>query len=192
MTWTVERSRYIVRDEPWLSIREEACRTASGHPIDPFFVLEYPDWINVVAITDDDRVPVVRQYRHGVGRQVLEIPSGVIDRRDRSPEAAARRELLEETGFEARRWHRVAELSANPSTHANTTFCFLATGARRVAEPRLDPGEELELELLPLAELLERARRGELLQSLHVAGLSLALMALGRLRFAPPSSDPRR
>lgn len=184
MAWTVESSRYIVRDEPWLSIREEACRTESGHAIDPFYVLEYPDWVNVVALTDEDEIVLVKQYRHAVGRQVLEIPSGVIDATDASPEAAARRELLEETGFAADHWQRVGELSANPATHTNSTFCYLATGARRVAEPTLDAGEELESLLMPLSEVVHSARRGELLQALHVAGLFLALAAAGRLDFA--------
>jgi 8-oxo-dGTP pyrophosphatase MutT (NUDIX family) len=181
MAWTVESSRYIVRDEPWLSIREEACRTASGHAIDPFYVLEYPDWVNVVALTDDDEIVLVRQYRHAVGRRVLELPSGMIDASDASPEEAARRELLEETGFAAASWQQVGQLSANPATHTNTAFCYLATGARRVEEPTLDAGEELESLLMPLSEAVRRARGGELLQALHVAGLFLALATAGRL-----------
>ncbi len=182
MAWTVERSRYIVRDPPWLSIREEACRTESGHAIDPFYVLEYPDWVNVVALTDSDELVLVRQYRHGVKQSVLEIPSGAVDTADERPEATARRELFEETGFKAKRWQLVGELSANPATHANTTFCYLATGAERFAEPQLDAGEELVSMLLPMAEAVERARHGELLQSLHVASLFLSLAAAGRLR----------
>jgi len=184
VTWTVEKSRYIVRDEPWLSIREEACRTEDGTLIDPFYVLEYPDWANVVALTDDDEVVLVRQYRHAVGRRVLELPSGVIDPGDASPEAAARRELREETGFAAERWKLCGVLSANPASHTNSTFCFLATGCLRVGEPVLDAGEAVESLLLPLPEVLARVERGEMLQALHVGALHLALSRLGRLELA--------
>ncbi len=158
--------------------------------IDPFYVLEYPDWVNIVALTDDDEIVLVRQYRHAVGRELLEIPGGVIDRADASPEAAARRELLEETGFTADRWQQVSELSANPASHTNSTFCFLATGARRVAAPTLDAGEAIEWSVLPIAEVVRRARGGELLQALHVAGLFLALSAAGRLDTADGGDRP--
>ena len=180
MAWRVERSEVLVHDEPWLTIRKQAIRTEDGESIDPFFLLDYPDWTNVVAVTDDDEIVMVRQYRHGVGRELLEIPGGVIDATDASPEAAARRELLEETGYEAGRWREVAQLSPNPATHTNLVTTFLATGAERVRDPRPEPGEGVVALTMSIDEVLERMARGELLQALHVAGLLLSLRALGR------------
>ena len=150
-----------------------------GLEVDPYYVLEYPDWINVVAVTDRDEILLIRQYRHGIGQTVLELPSGIVDRSE-SPSQAARRELLEETGHSVGRLELTGVLSANPATHDNRTHCFLATGCRSVAAPRPDPTEDLELVRLPLAELRDLTLRGGLLQALHVGSVFFALSELER------------
>jgi ADP-ribose pyrophosphatase len=183
MDWTVTHSRYMLTD-CWLSVRADSCRTAAGQVVEPYYVFEYPDWVNVVALTDAQEVILVRQYRHGIGKAVLELPSGTIDPQDTSPLEAARRELLEETGYTSQHFHRCGVLSANPATHNNQTHCFLATGCSQVASPRLDESEELEVILKPAGELMQLVRRGELLQSLHVGAVFLALLELGQLQFS--------
>jgi ADP-ribose pyrophosphatase len=144
-------------------------------------VLEYPDWVNVVAITDAEDVVLVRQYRHGIGQVVLELPSGVVDKDDAGPLETARRELLEETGYASESFRLTGVLSANPATHSNLTHCYLATGCRKIAEPRLDEIEELEVEVVPLDRLGGLARHGALLQSLHVGAVFFALAELDRM-----------
>jgi 8-oxo-dGTP pyrophosphatase MutT (NUDIX family) len=149
----------------------------SGRVVDPYYVLEYPDWANVVAVTRDHEVVLVRQYRHALGEVVLELPGGCVDSADQSPEAAARRELLEETGYSAGNVIRVGELSPNPATHSNLVHGFLAMGCERTTEPALDPQEQIEVVLVPLEDLAAVAR-SEFRQAMHVASVFLALSAL--------------
>jgi ADP-ribose pyrophosphatase len=183
MDWTVAGSRYIFTDR-WLSVRADSCRTAGGRVVEPYYVFEYPDWVNVVALTEAQEVVLVRQYRHGIGKAILELPSGTMDPQDSSPLEAARRELLEETGYTSHDFRRCGVLSANPATHNNQTHCFLATGCRKVASPRPDESEELEVILKPAGELVQLVREGGLLQSLHVGSVFLALLELGQLQFS--------
>jgi ADP-ribose diphosphatase len=182
MNWAVESTRRIFRDR-WLSVRADRCRMPDGREVDPYYVLEYPDWINVVAVTESDEVVLVRQYRHGIARVVLELPSGVVEANDGSPLETARRELLEETGYTSDSFRLTGILSANPATHSNLTHCFLATGCRKVAEPSPDEIEELEVVVVPLVRLGRLAREGALLQSLHVSSVFFALAELGRVKF---------
>lgn len=177
--WEILASRYVVKDR-WIALRADDCRNADGQAIAPYYVLEYPPWVTVLALTPGDEVVAIHQYRHGVRQVVLELPGGALDEQDASPACAARRELAEETGYEAAEWREVGTLSANPVNHTNTIHCFLALGARRVAEPRREHSEHIEVELMGLEELLERAHRGELRHPHHVALLFFATRALGR------------
>jgi 8-oxo-dGTP pyrophosphatase MutT (NUDIX family) len=182
MNWSIESTRRVIRDR-WLSVRADRCRMPDGREVDPYYVLEYPDWVNVVAVTESEEVVLVRQYRHGVARVVLELPSGVVEGSDAGPLETARRELLEETGYTSDAFRLTGVLSANPATHNNLTHCFLASACRKVAEPRLDDIEELEVVVVPLDRLGGLAREGALLQSLHVGSIFFALAELGRLQF---------
>ncbi|TWF54495.1 NUDIX hydrolase [Neorhizobium alkalisoli] len=95
--WSVLSSETVVKDR-WIDLRAETCVTPSGQEIAPYYVLSYPDWVNIVAITADDEIVLVRQYRHGAADVFTEIPGGAVDAGDPDPVAAAKRELLEETG----------------------------------------------------------------------------------------------
>lgn len=180
MNWTVESSRRILEDE-WISLRAESCRTPSGVLVEPYYVLDYPDWVNVVAVTEGEEVVLVRQYRHGLGRTLVELPCGAVEPGDASSEVAARRELLEETGYEAGTLVQSGVLSPNPASHSNLTHCFLATGCRRVADPSTVETEETEVSLMPLDEFAGLVLGGGLLQALHVGSALFALTRLGRL-----------
>jgi 8-oxo-dGTP pyrophosphatase MutT (NUDIX family) len=136
-----------------------------------FYVLDVVDWVNVVALTDDDRLVLVEQYRHGVERTTLEIPGGMVDRGDASPEAAARRELLEETGFASDHWRLIGTVDPNPAIQSNRCYTFLAERARKVAEPAPDGLEELRLVLEPARRVPDLLRTGRIEHALVVAAL---------------------
>lgn len=181
--WTVRHSERLLKDR-WIDLRADTCETPSGREISPYYVLGYADWVNIVAITTSEEVVLVRQYRHAVASWVTELPGGVADPEDPSLAEAAARELLEETGYRVREQPApVCSLYANPATNTNRVHTFLARGVTFERAPALEAGEEgMSVHLVPVAEVIARLRSGEILQSMHVAALSLALMATGHLR----------
>ena len=179
--WRVLRSETLLQDR-WLHLQADHCVTPTGVEISPYYVLSYPDWVHVVAITGAGSLVLVRQYRHAAGEDFLELPGGAADPEDPSLEHAARRELEEETGFTAQRWQHVISLRPNPATHTNRVHFFLASGAAYNRPPRLDAGEQgLRVELFDIPRVLDGVRSGLLGNAVHVSGLFVGLAAAGRL-----------
>lgn len=174
LPWQVEQSDYIHR-ERWFTVRKDAIRMAGGGYIPDYYILEYPDWINVVAVTTTGELVLIRQYRHGVAGVHYELCAGCIDPGE-DPLVAAQRELLEETGFGGGTWQPLMTLSANPGTHANLTYCFLALGVEKLQEQELEITEEISVHLVPRADVLPLLDSGQVMQSLHVAPLLRYLM----------------
>lgn len=184
--WRVLGSRTVVSDR-WIDLRADRCITPAGVEVAPYYVLAYPDWVHVVALTEGGRMELVRQYRHAVGRSVLEIPGGAVDPADGDPLRAAQRELAEETGYAAPAWRTIGSFFPNPATHTNRVHVALALRARPVAAPSLDAGEEGLMTLtLPIREVLDGLAGGLLGQSMHVAAVTLGLAAAG---FLHPCDD---
>jgi len=181
MQWKVLNSRHIVRD-PWVSLRADACVTPEGLLIEPYYVFEYPDWVNVVPVTSNLEVILIRQYRHGINRVLYEIPSGIIDPNDLSPEFAARRELLEETGYSSSgNLIPLAKLSANPATNNNIAHSFLALNVEKTEEQNLEPTEQIQIAKKTIPELVEMLDQNMVLQALHASALFYALKYLKKL-----------
>lgn len=182
-SWTVVASQQLLKDR-WIDLRADVCRTPSGAEIAPYYVLSYSDWVHIVAITTDHQLVLVRQYRHGVGRWLTELPGGVADPQDATLAEAAARELLEETGYRVVETpHLVASLDANPATHTNRVHTFLAQGVTLERKPALETGEEgMSVCLMPMDKVVEALQSGEISQSMHVAALFLALLKAGYLR----------
>lgn len=133
--------------------------------------LELPDWVDVIAVTPDDCVVLVDQYRHGVRRVRTEFPAGSVDGGE-APVAAARRELLEETGYASTCWHAIGAAAVYPAAQSNRIHCFLALDARKAADPTPDAAEIINVRELPLGDLLEQVRTGRLeLPALQLADL---------------------
>jgi 8-oxo-dGTP pyrophosphatase MutT (NUDIX family) len=147
-------------------------RTGREHE---FFILEAPDWCNIVPLTREREVVMVRQRRHGIDAETLELPGGMIDPGDASPLEAARRELLEETGYGAREVVATGVIAPNPAMQTNRCWSFLAFGVEKVAEPVLDGGEDIDVVLIPYAEIPARVARGEIEHSLVVVAFAYAL-----------------
>lgn len=137
-----------------------------------FFLLDTPDWVNILPLTPDGEIVMIRQFRHGTDRVSLEIPGGLIDAHEQEPAAAAARELREETGFEAERLELLGVMSPNPAMMTNQCFSYLATGCRRVGELAMDAGEDIEVVTVPVAELDQRLRRGEIDHAIVLATIA--------------------
>ena len=117
--WTILKSEYLIR-RPWLTARRDHVRFPDGRENPEYYVLEYPDWVNVIAITKDGHFVMERQYRHALGRTSFELPCGVMENGE-EPLEAIKRELLEETGYGGGEWRHLMDISANSSTMNNMT-----------------------------------------------------------------------
>lgn len=161
--WTVLESEYLIR-RPWLTARRDKVRLPNGVINPEYYVLEYPDWINIIAITVDGRMVFERQYRHGRGEVGYEIPAGVCEPGE-TPEQAARRELLEETGFGGGSWRLNMVAAPNPSTSTNLCYSFIATGVHKIGDQRLEATEDIAVHLLYEDEVLHLMREGKIIQA---------------------------
>lgn len=161
--WTVLESEYLIR-RPWLTARRDKVQLPSGVINPEYYVLEYPDWVNIIAITEDGRMIFERQYRHGRGEVGYEIPAGVCELGE-TPEEAARRELLEETGFGGGTWRLNMVAAPNPSTSTNLCHSFIATGVHRLSDQHLEATEDIEVHLLYEDEVLRLMREGRIIQA---------------------------
>lgn len=154
-----------------MTLREDRVRLPTGTVIDDYFVLEYPAWVNVIALTTDDMFVLVRQYRHGSQAVHYELPAGVCEPNDLDPEATARRELLEETGYGGGDWTAFMTLSANPGTHSNRSYTYLATGVIQIQEQQQEDTEDIRVHLVGRTEIVDVVLGGGMLQALHAAPL---------------------
>ena len=175
--WRVTASRYVHKDR-WISVRADDCVTDEGVVIAPYYVLDYPDWVEVIALDAEDNVLLVKQYRHGLGGISIELPAGGMEPTDADALHAAKRELLEETGC-AGVLTLVGETRPNAGTHSNRTHIVLARQVTKVAEPKDDPTERIERIWVPAAEALRMALAGELTVGMQVASLLRGLARAG-------------
>lgn len=170
MKWSVEDSEILINRPPWLRARRDTVRLPDGRINREFYVLEYPDWVNVIAITADGLFVVERQYRHGLGQTCLEICAGVMEKGE-TPLQAAKRELEEETGYVGGEWEEWMVLSGNASVTDNLTHCFIARGVRGSGRRHLDSTEDIRVELLTASQLYEIMLADGVKQSLMAAPL---------------------
>ena len=142
-------------------------RTGKDHE---FYVLESPDWVNIVAVTDNDEIVLINQFRHGVSASVLEIPGGMIDEGE-APILSAERELLEETGYAANEFIEIGRVHPNPALFDNICYTFLAKSAKKIREPEFEGTEDIETILYPSKGIMELIQKGEITHSLVLNAL---------------------
>ena len=167
--WKLLESEYLIQ-RPWLTARCDKVQLPNGTIHNEYYVLEYPTWINVIAITDEGKYVMVEQYRHGLQDVFTEIVAGVVES-DEPPIEAAKRELLEETGFGGGEWSLNAVLSANPGSMNNLTYSFIAKGVKKLCEQHLDETEDINVKLLSEDEVRRMLRNDEIKQALMAAPL---------------------
>ncbi|MFA4871130.1 MAG: NUDIX hydrolase [Pedobacter sp.] len=176
LKWEKLSSRYLVK-EKWATLRVDTCKLQNGTIKDDYYVLEYPNWVNAIALTTDNRIILVRQYRHAADIVSLEVPGGVIDG-DESPEYAIRRELLEETGYSFESAELIATLYPNPATAINVTYTYLLKGGTKTHEQHLDEHEILNVEEYSIDEVKQLLADNKIDQALHCSALFYGLMKL--------------
>ncbi len=167
--WKTLSSEYLFK-RPWLTARRDTVELPDGRVNPEFYVLEYPSWVNIIARDKEGRYVMVEQYRHGLGEVGIELCAGVVEDGE-EPEAAARRELEEETGYTGGEWKLISVLSGNPSVTSNLTYCFLATGVECTSGQHLDANEDIVVRILTEDELLDLLKADKMKQALMVAPL---------------------
>lgn len=177
MVWKILSSKYIYK-APWATLRVDKCELPDGRISPEYYVLEYPNWVNAVAITEENKVLMVRQYRHGAQIISLEIPGGVIEAGE-APERAMLRELLEETGYLFTDIELIATVYPNPASSTNHTYCYLTTGGKKVQDQQLDATEDIIVEEYTIEEVKQLLAENKIPQALHCTCLFYAFMKMG-------------
>ena len=162
-------SKTTLHDTPVFSLQVAERRSPDGIEA-KFFLARIPDWVNVIAVTDDDRIVTIRQYRHGTDSITLESPGGIVDEGESYLEAA-RRELLEETGYEAEEFVQIGLVEPNPAFQTNKCATVVALGARDTGEQNFDEHEDIAVELHSLGDVERLIREGAITHALVVAGI---------------------
>jgi 8-oxo-dGTP pyrophosphatase MutT (NUDIX family) len=153
-------STYAFRDR-WLSVRSDTVRLPGGKTLSPYHVVEAADWVNVVAVSEAGNVVLIEQYRHAVKRTMIEIPAGHVEPGEER-EAAARRELLEETGYGGGAWHALGALHPVASRFTNQVHSYLAFGVRVLGAPLQEESEKLRLHEIPWGDFVAGLQSGKL------------------------------
>lgn len=177
-TWICETERTLI-DSPFMKVIERTCRSSEDGKKHPFYLLKSRDWSNIIPVTEDGKVVMVRQFRIGVSQHTLEIPGGVNDPGDKDTMAAAIREMTEETGYAplpGARCIEIANLYPNPAIQDNRCHSFVVGPVRKVGDQNLDAGEMIDVIEIPIAEIPGMIARGEIDHALILnAFLVLAL-----------------
>lgn len=182
MKWKILSSEYLFKDV-WFTVRKDRCATPEGKIVDPYYVYEFPTWVTALALTEDRKAVMVKQYRHAIDDVSLEIPGGCVDDTDKDLEQAIARELLEETGYSFKDFSYLGKISPNPSTNNNWMHMFLATGGRKTHDQNLDHNENIEVELYSMEQLKSSIKEHKIIQAMHVTCILYALEKLGELNY---------
>ena len=174
--WERLRSERLL-ETPYFALRSDRLRLPDGEIKDPYYVVERPDAAIIFPLTREGEVVLVRQYRPPLERMELGLPAGLVEEGER-PEAAARRELLEETGYSGGEWEPLGSLASSPSLKDNWAYLFLARGVEETSAPDPDEHELVEVIKVPVEELPDLVLTGEIVSSSGVAAVMLALQRL--------------
>ena len=167
--WRVHSNEYLIR-RPWCTVRRDSVELPTGVVVPEWYVFEFPDWVNVIAITTQGEFVMISQYRHGVKMTRYELVAGCCEEGE-SAEQSARRELLEEAGYGGGEWREFMRTAPNPSNQNNFTTTFLALGVERVGEQQTEASEDIQVHLMSRAEVRELLEGDHIIQCLNAAPL---------------------
>ncbi|HEY4695201.1 MAG TPA: NUDIX hydrolase [Candidatus Nanoarchaeia archaeon] len=178
--WELLKSETVFESD-YVRLYRDTLEKGSGKIVEDFYSIERKNWIEVLALTDENTLPLVYQYRNGLKDTIWTLPAGYIDQ-GQTPEEAAKRELLEETGFTAENFSNLGSFAPSPGFTSELAFVFLARGARKIQKQQLDENEEIEVKLFKFGDLLESIKKKAklLVDSTTVLSLLLAEKELNK------------
>ncbi len=180
MEWTVESSEYLYKHPPYFIARKDKCKRPDGAIIEAYYVVELPASVITVGLTSDNKILLVKQYRHPVKETSIEFPGGFIDEGE-TPMQAAKRETEEETGYVFNAFIPLGKVAGNPGILNNFTHIFIATGGEKKMTTRFDQQEDITTLLVSIGELQLLMAENKIIQSLHLNACFLALEYLKKL-----------
>lgn len=169
MNWRILKSTYLIKNR-WLTVRKDQVALPSNLEIDDFYVLEYPNWVNVIAITEDNKIIIEQQYRHGLQKVNYEIPAGCVEDEE-NPMDAAKRELVEETGYSGGKWQEFMISSPNPNSMTNLCYTYLAVGVKKTSEPHPERSEDIKIHLCTKEKVEKLLADGSIMEGIMQAPL---------------------
>lgn len=172
--WKIEQDKKVF-DTPIFSLQQIKLIPDQKRSSSDFYILDAPDWINIIAITPENKILLVEQYRAGTDSVTLEIPGGMVDSGE-EPLVAAKRELREETGFESDQWSKIGLISANPAIQNNFTHLYFAVDCIKTQEQQLDGTEDILMHQLPLSQFFELIKDGTVHHSIVLAAVTHLLL----------------
>ena len=176
MRISYEDRKTILKTRPF-NVEELTMRVDDEVFPNPYYRLDCPDWVNVLPLTMDNQVIMIRQPRAGTGKVVLEVPGGVVDSNEKDPTLAAARELEEETGFTSQRILPLGAMNPNPAIQNNVCHFFVALACIPASDRQLypDPEERITTELVDASTLENMIRCGEINHALCALCIMLGL-----------------
>ena len=174
--------RELIRDFTIFQIEKKQVRSPRTAKVHEVQAIQFPDWVLILALTIDQKVVMVRQYRHGIERVCLELPGGLVSPADDSPELSAQRELLEETGYRADEIILLGECFPQPAILSNKCLFYLAKNAAEVQPQQLDSGEDIEIIKIPLQEIPARIKNKEIDHGMVILAFFFLWMKQGQAK----------
>ncbi|WP_037369244.1 NUDIX hydrolase [Sediminibacterium sp. C3] len=178
--WVLLESKEVYKKK-WLTVLEDRCQLPDGSVIDPYFTISVPDFCNIIMVTPNEEVVLVRQYRHAAGIVSLELPGGIIEPGE-DPAFAAKREMEEETGFQTQEFEFLYKIHPNPPLEKNQAYFFLAKNVVPTGTVALDPFEDIELVFLQREAFMQKLLQHEFQHGIQLSAMYAAAIQLGWIK----------
>lgn len=159
--WKVNNTEKLI-DNRWLTVRKESVDLPNGEHIEDFYSVTIPDAVAIVAIADDKKIVLKKEYKHATGEELIEVPAGMFEPEEKDGLAVAKRELLEETGYTSEEWEYLGDTVESSSKLTNRMHIYLAMNCKKIAEQSLDKTEELDVMVIPFEKAIEMVMTNEI------------------------------
>lgn len=159
--WKVKNTEKLI-DNRWLTVRKESVDLPNGEHIEDFYSVTIPDAAAIVAITDDEKIVLKKEYKHATGEELIEVPAGMFESEEKDGLTVAKRELLEETGYTSEEWEYLGDTVESSSKLTNRMYIYLAKNCKKIAEQSLDKTEELDVMVIPFEKAIEMVMTNEI------------------------------